>query len=164
MENQNDFISIKNKALNFINGKSNLKNTLEKDIENWGYLIELIIHDIENDDKKLADGDNTKIIKINSLLPFYYLRDEYEDFEEFLEWYIILIQNYGVMIFEKNKDVLDSLKSIVVLLQTKNNFNRLIYCSEILIKEIDYKKDKINSPYASLQISKMYLENVFGVK
>ena len=98
------------------------------------------------------------------MLPFYYLQDEYENFNEFLGWYIFLIKQFGLKVQETDSDILKSLKSIVTLLQVQNNFNRLIYASSVLLKSFENKEKEINYPYAAMQISKMYLENIFDVK
>ena len=151
----------------FIDNDTPLRYEIQKEDSTIPTLIDIMIKSIEyameNEedpywDNTLNEIDIKKIIYLNYLLPSYYLSDKYENFKEFLEAYVLLLNNY-TLIYKDNltEKFINSTHALNNLIKVESHFTRLIEISELLIAKYEKGRAMREEPFT---ISKTYLKEL----
>ena len=151
----------------FIDNDTPLRYEIQKEDSTIPALIDIMIKSIEyameNEedpywDNTLNEVDIKKIIYLNYLLPSYYLSDKYENFKEFLEAYVLLLNNYTLIYKDKlTEKFITSTQALNNLIKVENHFTRLIEISELLIAKYEKGRAMREEPFT---ISKTYLKEL----
>lgn len=154
----------------FFTQESELGAKIFEEVPNFKILIEIMLRNfdyaIEHAEEELVEeatllhGDIDRLTYLNYILPSLYLADKYPNLSEFLSAYVLLAKNYldlygtGV-----SRNYIESVNSLINLLQVESNFQRLIIVSETLINKYNYVNS--NNP-ESLHLSRLYLKSMLG--
>lgn len=167
--NSNDLTFEQTKEIlnNFIKEDTKLKYSIEKEDGEIPYLIDNMIKSIEyaleheNEpywEESLDEREMGKIVYLNYLLPSYYLSDKYENLNEFLDAYILLLNNYTLIYKDKlTEKFINSTQALNNLMKVENHFMRLIEISELLITKYEKGRKIREEPFT---ISKTYLKEL----
>lgn len=161
------FEQTKEILIKFINEDTPLRYDIQREDDIIPALIDLMIQSIEyaiehNEDpywdNTLNEQDMKKIIYLNYLLPSYYLADKYENLKEFLEAYVLLLNNYTLIYKDKlSEKFITSTQALNNLLKVENRFTRLIEISELLIAKYEKGRNLREEPFT---ITKTYLKEL----
>ena len=153
----------------FTKEDTTFKYALQKEDKSFLFLIDIMIQSIEYAlehqeepmwDKALDEKEAGKIVYLNYLLPSYYLSDKYENLKEFLDAYILLLNNYTLIYQEKlNENFINSTQALNNLMKVENHFSRLIEISEFLIARYEKNKSLREEPFT---ITKTYLKELLA--
>lgn len=144
-----------------------LKYDLQKEDDTFFMLINTMIKNVEyalehqeepQQKDNLNEKEIKKIIYLNYLLPSYYLSDKYENFNEFLDAYILLLNNYTLIYKDKlTEQFINSTQALNNLMKVENHFMRLIEISKILIAKYEKGRSMREEPFT---ITKTYLKDL----
>ena len=151
----------------FIKEDTVLRYELQKEDYSIPALIDIMIKSIdyaldnqENPywEESLNEREMGKIVYLNYLLPSYYLSDKYENLNEFLNAYILLLNNYTLIYKDKlTEKFINSTQALNNLMKVENHFMRLIEISELLITKYEKGRKMREEPFT---ISKTYLKEL----
>lgn len=155
------FEQAKTIILNAINEDKAFLKQIYKVCNKFDSLLNNIIIQLEeeNFDYQLSEIDTINVIRINQVLPFYIIEEEYEEMREFCQAYILILQNFVNITGEKNKIIEPSVQVIGKLLQIEQSFTRLIYLSELLLNKYESVAQDVNR-LESYRISKLYIDKI----
>ena len=152
---------------NFIKEDNALRYSLQREDDNLCDLINTMIKSIEYAlehqeepiwEESLNEREINKVIYLNYLLPSYYLSDKYENLNEFLDAYILLLNNYTLIYKDKlTEKFINSTQALNNLMKVENHFMRLIEISELLIAKYEKNRSLREEPFT---ISKTYLKEL----
>ena len=167
--NSNDltFEQTKEILVNFIKEDTALKYALKKENHSFTALINIMIESIEYAlehqenpiwEEALNEEEMRKVVYLNYLLPSYFLSDKYENFKEFLDAYILLLNNYALIYQKKlSENFINSTQALNNLIKIENHFTRLIEISEFLIAKYEKNRSLREEPFT---ITKTYLKEL----
>ena len=167
--NSNDLTFEQTKKIldKFIKEDTKLKYDIEKEDDEIPYLIDNMVKSIdyalENQEKPyweetLDEREIGKVVYFNYLLPSYYLSDKYENLNDFLDAYILLLNNYTLIYKEKlTEKFINSTQALNSLMKIENHFMRLLEISELLIAKYEKGFKLREEPFT---ISKTYLKEL----
>lgn len=155
---------------NFFNQDTELRTKITTEVPNFRVLIDIMLRNFDYavehneegliEEDTLLEGDISRLTYLNYILPSFYLADKYPNLSEFFSAYVLISKNYldlyGQQIIS---DYIDSVTSLINLLQIESNFQRLIVVSETLIEK--YKFINTNIP-ETLHLSNLYLKAMLG--
>ena len=151
----------------FIKEDTVLRYELQKEDNSIPALIDIMIKSIdyalENQEnpyweESLNEREMGKIVYLNYLLPSYYLSDKYENLNEFLDAYTLLLNNYTLIYKDKlTEKFINSTQALNNLMKVENHFMRLIEISELLITKYEKVRKMHEEPFT---ISKTYLKEL----
>lgn len=163
---ETSYESVKNSAIDFIEGSSKLLYEITRLCPNFKHSIRMLISffDYYNNEENEYVYEDTQeqrtlekdLINMNSYLPYLWLMEEY-DCSNFVLWYVVLVQNYGDVIAEHSDGVQKTLNAIKTLLTIEKNFSRLIYVSSLLTDKIAGNLDATNS----VKLSRKFFDSMF---
>lgn len=158
-----NFDEAKNCILDALSNDAKYLHNIYKTCNKFDNLIKIIIKQLENKNinYKLSEIDTINIIRINQILPFYIIEEEYENFREFCNAYILILQNFVNMTGENNKVIEPSIQIIGKLLQIEQSFSRLIYLAELLLNKYECIAQDVNR-LESYKISKLYIDKILN--
>ena len=146
-----------------------LRYDLQKEDSVFFALIDIMIKSIEYAlehqeepywEESLDEREMGKIVYLNYLLPSYYLSDKYENLNEFLDAYILLLNNYTLIYKDKlTEKFINSTQALNNLMKVENRFTRLIEISELLIAKYEKGHVMREEPFT---ISKTYLKELLA--
>ena len=146
-----------------------LRYDLQKEDNVFFALIDIMIKSIEYAlehqeepywEESLDEKEMGKIVYLNYLLPSYYLSDKYENLNEFLNAYILLLNNYTLIYKDKlTEKFINSTQALNNLMKVENRFTRLIEISELLIAKYEKGHAMREEPFT---ISKTYLKELLA--
>ena len=154
----------------FFDEDTDLRAKILEEVPNLQALIDIMLRNFDfaiehadeglKEEETLLDGDITRLTYLNYILPSFYLADKYSNLSEFLSAYVLLCNNYLELYGESTAyTYIESVNSLVNLLQLESNFQRLIVVSETLINKYNYINANVPE---TLQLSKLYLKSLLG--
>lgn len=165
--NNLEFKDVKEFLIKFMDEDSSLKYSLLREDDSFIALINCMLKSVEYAlehqespvwEETLDDREKQKIIYLNYLLPSYYLSDKYDNIKEFLESYVLLVNNYSLVYKEQLvENFINSVVALNNLMKVENHFARLIEISEVLITKYEKGKAVREEPFT---ISKTYLKEL----
>lgn len=143
--------------------KPSFLRRIEEICDKYEELIEHLIDSLKNnlEDHVLSEIDMINAIRINQILPYFILEDDYEGMHRFANAWILIQQNFIAMTGDKNKRLEESVSIVAKLLRCEFNFSRLIYLSEMLLNKYEYIQKQADD-MESYKLSKLYIDKIIG--
>lgn len=162
------FEEIEKYFLDFFKSDTVLKRDIIEECPCIYNLIDVIFQSIKGNkdgnsqDIYLNETEQNQLMYFHYLLPIYYFSDKYENFKEFIETYLLLINNYVINYTEFiSSKLMNSVNSLNNLVKTESHFERLIEISGFLIARYEKEKHTREEPFT---ISKTYLKELLNIE